>query len=239
MRKIIRIICLCAAVFFAIGAIASIQQKAASDTITFSIGACIVFAILYFLLSKKKGGSDKKPEERRVAEQRIPADYCAFDLETTGLSTQSARIIQIAAVRVHNGSIIGTFENFVNPGKKIPASATKVNGITDDMVENAPPINEVLSNFLNFCGGDILIAHNADRFDAPILKAEAIRSGLTFDNQILDSLTIAKECFPGLRSYNLQSVCEHIGSPVRNAHNALDDSLGVCKIVEAARSKGF
>ncbi|MBR1628848.1 MAG: DNA polymerase III subunit epsilon, partial [Lachnospiraceae bacterium] len=80
------------------------------------------------------------------------SDYVVFDLETTGTSTRKDKIIEIAALRVANHQVVEEFASLVNPGVEIPYHATQVNHITDDMVEEAPGIEGVLPEFLDFCG---------------------------------------------------------------------------------------
>ena len=88
--------------------------------------------------------------------QYIP-DYTVFDLETTGISAHTDDIIEMSAVKVRNGVVQDTFSALVNPGRHIPAQATKVNGITDQMVSEAPLVREAMTEFLRFVGEDILV----------------------------------------------------------------------------------
>ena len=92
-------------------------------------------------------------------------DYVVFDLETTGLSPVSDGIIEISAVKVENGKVTDSFSTLVNPGRRIPAAATRVNGITDQMVKDAPGLKEALDQFLSFIGDQVLVGHNIHSFD--------------------------------------------------------------------------
>lgn len=138
--------------------------------------------------------------------------FVAFDLETTGLVPQKDEIIEIGAVKftvkVENGQVvpqkIKDFQTFVKPNMMIPAEATRVNHITDKMVENAPAVADCLRQFTAFCGQDtILVAHNAD-FDTGFLK-EAYEKNpqLLPGNPIIDSLRLSRSILPELKSHKL------------------------------------
>ena len=138
--------------------------------------------------------------------------FVAFDLETTGLSSQKDEIIEIGAVKftvkVENGQVvpqkIKDFQTFVKPNMMIPAEATRVNHITDAMVENAPAVADCLRQFTAFCGQDtILVAHNAD-FDAGFLKVAYEKNPqLLPGNPIVDSLRLSRSILPELKNHKL------------------------------------
>ena len=134
--------------------------------------------------------------------------FIAFDLETTGLSKDKDEIIEIGAckftVELRNGRIepklLGEFETFVKPNMLIPEEATRVNHITDKMVENAPPLSECLQKFSAFCGqSSILLAHNAD-FDTGFLRVGYKKNPQYIPgNPVVDSLRISKCILPELK----------------------------------------
>ena len=138
--------------------------------------------------------------------------FVTFDLETTGLSSQKDEIIEIGAVKftvkVENGQVvpqkIKDFQTFVKPNMMIPAEATRVNHITDTMVENAPAVADCLRQFTAFCGQDtILVAHNAD-FDAGFLKVAYEKNPqLLPGNPIVDSLRLSRSILPELKNHKL------------------------------------
>ena len=138
--------------------------------------------------------------------------FVAFDLETTGLSSQKDEIIEIGAVKftvkVENGQVvpqkIKDFQTFVKPNMMIPAEATRVNHITDTMVENAPAVADCLRQFTAFCGQDtILVAHNAD-FDAGFLKVAYEKNPqLLPGNPIVDSLRLSRSILPEHKNHKL------------------------------------
>lgn len=92
-------------------------------------------------------------------------DYVVFDLETTGIYTNSDEVIEISGVKVQNGKVTEEFTSLVNPGRHIPKGASAVNGITDHMVKSAPEFSIVLKEFLDFAGNMVLVGHNIHTFD--------------------------------------------------------------------------
>lgn len=93
------------------------------------------------------------------------ADYVVFDLETTGISPKTDEVVEISAVKVEHGKVTDEFSTLVNPKQRIPYGASRVNGITDDMVAEAPFFEQVLEEFLEFIEGFVLVGHNIARFD--------------------------------------------------------------------------
>lgn len=147
-----------------------------------------------------------------------------FDTETTGIKTDKDLIIEIAAYDPINKR---TFERFVNPGIPIPAESTAICHITNEMVANAPSFKQVGQEFIDFCGPDaILIAHNLDSFDFPILRAECARNNLTLPAwRTIDTLKWARKYRPDLPRHALQYLREVYGMESNNAHRALDDVM--------------
>lgn len=157
----------------------------------------------------------------------IFSTFVAFDLETTGLNQSKDEIVEIGAVKFSvfddNGVIrpkeIGTFQTLVKPPMMIPDEATRINNITNQMVENAPPINEVLRKFTVFCGQSaILVAHNAD-FDSGFLHvAYTKHPQLIPGNPIVDSLRVARSILPELKSHKLGDLA-HMFQRIRGQIN--------------------
>lgn len=165
---------------------------------------------------------DKTPSVTNPKNQDIDTEYCVFDLETTGLSYRTEKITEIGAMKIKNGEIIDTFETFVNPEKPIPYQVVQVTNITDDMVKDAPTIEEILPKFLEFIGDSVLVAHNAD-FDMGFTKYNAEKLGYKLDNTYIDTLRLAKDLFPDYKKYKLGIIAENLGIKVDVAHRALDD----------------
>lgn len=154
----------------------------------------------------------------------MPLRPIYYDTETTGTRTDKDRIIEIAAYDPVRDK---TFVQFVNPGCPIPAESTAITHITDEMVASAPDFTVIGAQFIEFCGeGCVLIAHNNDRFDKPILEAESARSGLTLPSwRYLDTLKWARKYRPDLPSHALQNLREVYGFAANQAHRALDDVI--------------
>lgn len=145
-----------------------------------------------------------------------------YDTETTGISPQNDRIIEIAA---YDPVLDKTFEQLVNPGRAIPKEATAIHHITDEMVASAPSFNEVAVQFTQFCEGEVvLIAHNNDAFDLHFLRNEFSRHNVTMPAwKFLDTLKWSRRYRPDLPRHTLQFLREIYGIPANNAHRALDD----------------
>ena len=93
------------------------------------------------------------------------ADYVVFDLETTGTSVNKDSVVEISALKVKDGQVVDEFSMLVNPGRPIPYYASRVHGISNAMVRNAPPFDVALQAFLEFAGDSILVGHNIHSFD--------------------------------------------------------------------------
>lgn len=155
---------------------------------------------------------------------KIPADYVAMDLETTGLNPRLDKIIEIGAVKVRNAEIVDTFCTYVNPGRSIPEQITRLTGIGDDEVKDAPFIEEVMTQFLEFLGEDYLLGHNII-FDYSFMKKAAVNQKLTFERQGIDTLRIARRFLPELESRSLGFLCCHYKIPLEEAHRAYHDAM--------------
>ena len=113
-------------------------------------------------------------------EMTFDEEFVAFDLETTGLSSNTDRIIEIGAVILKNGEEVDRFQTFVDPERTLERKIVDLTGITDDMLKGAPKIEEVLPKFLEFVGDRVLVAHNSD-FDTGFIRAECARQGLPYN----------------------------------------------------------
>ena len=152
-----------------------------------------------------------------------------YDTETTGLSSQNSRIIEIAA---YDACSDKTFVSLICPGCSIPKECTAISNITDEMVKDAPPFSEVGKQFAQFCEGDVvLIAHNNDAFDRPFLEAEFARNALPLPNwAYIDSLKWVRKYRPDLPRHSLQHLREYLGIAANQAHRALDDVIILHKV---------
>jgi len=149
--------------------------------------------------------------------------FVIVDIETTGLSKRRHRITEIAAARVKDGKIKEEFHTLVNPGVKIPKFITALTGIDDDLVKDAPPIEDVLSDFVQFLGDSVFVAHNAT-FDIGFLGHNAEKHhNVVLANEKLCTRKLANRLLPDLPSKKLGSICEHLEITNSQAHRAMGD----------------
>lgn len=155
-----------------------------------------------------------------------------YDTETTGVRAEKDRIIEIAAFDPVNNQ---TFEKLINPECLIPAEATAIHHISNEMVANAPTFQQIIEEFSQFCHGDVvLIAHNNDGFDYHFLKAEFGRCNMALPAwKFLDTLKWARRYRKDLPRHTLQSLREIYNIEANNAHRALDDVIVLYKVFTA------
>ena len=132
--------------------------------------------------------------------QSLDGSFVVFDLETTGFSPASCQIIEIGAVRVTDGEIVDRFSTFVNPRTPIPFRIEQLTSINDNMVMDAPVIEEVLPQFLEFCQGAVMVAHNAD-FDMSFIEENCDRLGIAHDFTYIDTVGMARFLLPALNRF--------------------------------------
>lgn len=161
--------------------------------------------------------------------QSLMDSYVVFDIETTGFNSVNDRIIEIGAVRVVEGEIKETFREFVNPERPIPYKITQLTTITDDMVKDAGTIEEILPQFLKFCEGSVLVAHNAG-FDTGFIRENAKRLNLPYDHTVVDTLGLARCLMGHLGKFTLDNICKHLNIILETHHRAVDDATATGKI---------
>lgn len=142
--------------------------------------------------------------------QDLDADYVVFDLETTGFSPETNRIIEIGAVKVQNGKIVDKFSTFVNPQVPIPFRIEQLTSINDSMVIDAPVIADILPEFMKFCEGCVMVAHNAD-FDMSFIKKNCQRLDIPCKPTIVDTVALARVLLPNLNRFKLDTVAKALG----------------------------
>ena len=155
--------------------------------------------------------------------------FIVFDLETTGLSALNDRIIEIGAVKVQSGKITDKFSTFVNPKRPIPFKITQLTSISDDMVIDAPEIEQVLPEFLEFIGDGILVAHNAG-FDVGFIEQNCIRLNMPREFVYVDTVAIGRILLPTLTNYKLNTVSKALNISLENHHRAVDDAGATAEI---------
>lgn len=150
-------------------------------------------------------------------------DYVCVDIETNGTSAKWGKIIEIGAVKVVDGKVVDTFSELINPGIQLDERIIQLTGITDEMLEDKPPIEEVLPRFIEFAGDDVLLGHNI-MFDYSFLKQNAVNLNLKFDKYGIDTLKIARKMLKGLESRGLEYLCNYFGILDKNHHRAFNDA---------------
>ncbi|MGY0691594.1 PolC-type DNA polymerase III [Virgibacillus sp. FSP13] len=150
--------------------------------------------------------------------------YVVFDVETTGLSAVYDTIIELAAVKIHQGEVVDRFESFANPHHPLSQTTTDLTGITDEMVNTAPEIDDVLRDFQEWVDDGILVAHNAS-FDIGFLNAgyKKIDYEKT-KNPVIDTLELARFLFPELKNHRLNTLCKHLDIELTQHHRAIYDA---------------
>lgn len=161
--------------------------------------------------------------------QSMDSEYVVFDIETTGLSPRYNKIIEIGAVKIKNGKIQDTFSEFINPEVPIPYTITKLTSITDQMVMEAPTIDEILPKFMEYVGDAILVAHNAS-FDTGFIKEFCKQLDIPFDSTIMDTMTLAHVLIPELGKYTLDRLCKQFNVSLEHHHRACDDAAATAEI---------
>ena len=175
-------------------------------------------------------------------QQTLDDVFMVFDIETTGLSKDRDKIIEIGAVKISGGKIIDTFSSFVNPKRPLPQEIVALTNITDDMLKGAPLIEDILPDFLDFAGNSVLVAHNAG-FDMGFIRVAAKSIQRTISNTVLDTVELSRTMFPELPKHKLNIMAKHLGITLENHHRAVDDAVATAhillKCIELLREKNI
>lgn len=163
----------------------------------------------------RSGRNDKR--------EKTMKDFVVLDLETTGLTPKTDRILEIGAIKVVDGEVKERYATFINPQMEIPARITELTGITREMVADAPYRDRAVRALVEFCGDLPLLGHNI-RFDYSFVKHDAVNLGLEFEKEAVDTLSIARLALPQLESRSLEFLCGYYGISRENAHRAMDDA---------------
>ncbi len=160
-------------------------------------------------------------------------DYVVFDLETTGISCKMDQIVEISAVKIRGGVVVDEFSTLVNPGMSIPYYASQVNGITDDMVEDAPQITVALEEFLSFIEDFPLVGHNIHSFDMKFIYRDSENCfGKRPENDYVDTLLLSRQIYPEMHHHKLADMAQLFGIENEQAHRALSDARTNQKVYE-------
>lgn len=154
-------------------------------------------------------------------------NYAVIDVETTGLRPERDKIIEIALVLVDQGEITYTWHTLINPTQAIPASITRLTGIDDELVKNAPEFSEISARILDLLEGRELVGHNVG-FDLSFIENQL---GVLLPNDTLDTVKLAKMIMPNPRSLRLNSLTKEIGLEHTQAHRALEDAQATANLL--------
>lgn len=157
--------------------------------------------------------------------------FVVTDTETTGGKAGEDRLIEVAAVKVHDGVIVDRFAQLINPERSIPWRITEITGISTGMVFGQPVAAEVLPAYLDFLDDGVFVAHNAP-FDERFINAELkILGEQGLANPVLCTLRLARRLLAGLRSKGLSSVADFYGIPISGRHRALGDAEATAEVL--------
>lgn len=179
---------------------------------------------------------------RPTDQELIKGEYVIFDVETTGLSAVHDVIIELAAVKMKDGKIVDRFEAFANPHRSLAPHIVDLTGITDEMLKDAPEIDEVIQDFLKFIKGCHLVAHNA-RFDMGFLQEAVKKLGeAPVKNSVIDTLELARYLYPDLKNHRLNTLCNYLDVTLEQHHRAIYDAEATgyvfWKMIEEATKRG-
>ena len=159
-------------------------------------------------------------------------EYIVLDIETTGLSKYRHKITEIAAVKIRNNEVVEEFQTLVNPEVKIPKFITKLTGINNEMVKDAPKVNEVMPNFLDFVGHNVIVAQNAS-FDYGFLSYNAKEHlNVEMENERLCTIKLARRLVPNIKGRSLANLCEYFSITNETAHRAMSDVIATYQVFQ-------
>lgn len=163
-------------------------------------------------------------------------DYVVLDVETTGFSPKTEKIIEIAIAKVTNGEQSDQFTSLVNPGQSLPARIVSLTGLTDSALGNAPTFSDIAKDVNQFIGKSIVLAHNAT-FDLGFLSEAFSACNISSNFKYLDTIKIAKMAYPGLKDYKLETLISELNLAEKQSHRAMDDVQCTLKLYRLACEK--
>ena len=166
-----------------------------------------------------------------MAAKKSPKLYAVIDIETTGGMPKRDKITEIAIILYDGSSVKGSFTSLVNPQRSIPSEITRITGITNEMVKDAPKFYEIAKNIVELTENAIFVAHNVS-FDYNFIKEEFASLGYTFSKKQLCTVKLSRKAFPGLKSYSLGSLIQHFGIEVNARHRAYDDTKATVELLD-------
>ncbi len=169
-------------------------------------------------------------ETNNRSKEILTGSFVVYDFETTGIDTLNDEIIEIGALKIVNGEYKEVFTTLVKPRKPIPPEASKVNRITNDMVENCFYIEQVIKDFYLFCKNCQMVGYNSIAFDSVFLQRAGKKVGINFDNTQIDVFLLAKQKLKGLKNYKLGTVAKYLEVNLIDAHRALNDVIATAEV---------
>ena len=162
--------------------------------------------------------------------------FVIIDIETTENNFKYGKITELAVYQ-HNGqNITNIYSTLINPGIDIPYYITRLTGIDNEMVKNAPKFHEVAKNIIELTSGRVFVAHNV-KFDYAFIKEEFKRLGYNFNTKTLCTVQLARKLLPGHNSYSLGKLCSDLGIEINGPHRASGDALATVKLFEILLKK--
>ncbi len=157
--------------------------------------------------------------------------YSIVDIETTGGSAGKARITEIAIFRFDGLRVVDSFQSLVNPQTFIPPFITRLTGIDNKMVQDAPTFEEIADSVRALTRDAWFVAHNVS-FDYNFIKKEFLMLDEYFDRDKLCTVRLSRKIFPGYRSYSLGNLCQSLDINIQNRHRAAGDAAATVKLFE-------
>lgn len=178
-----------------------------------------------------------KDMQRGNAASATPTQYVVLDIETTGFHKAEDSIIEIAAVRFRNGIEQESYSSLVKSGSALPLDIQALTGISPGMLADAPPIEKVIAAFIDFIGSDPLVGHNIKFFDIPFLRQKGLPFGFKIENDLIDTLPLAKKAYPELPSHSLGFLKDALSIHIPVSHRALPDVLATAALYQLCSDK--
>lgn len=186
----------------------------------------------------------KVRNEKGKSKIDFPSDYTVIDIETTGLSPEYDKILEIGALRVRDNKVVESFQTFVAPQLEedeeleyyIPPYVENLTGITVDMLADAPVIDECLKSFIDFVGDDVIVGHNVN-FDINFIYDNLEYNNLeAFSNDFVDTLRLSRKAFPELPKHTLEKLREAFNISSEGSHRVIADCYAAIKIYNECKN---
>lgn len=168
--------------------------------------------------------NDKRTE---ISKRKKETKFVAIDVETTGLSPLYNELIEISAIKYEGAKKLDTFSTLIKPKKEVSRTITNLTGITNKMLEDAPTIEKVMPDLIEFIGDNPIVAHNAN-FDYSFLQNNSNKSFT--NNKVIDTVAISRKMLPNLPNHKLNTVARYIGIQEEGYHRAEFDCECCAKI---------